>query len=276
MKIVIKPTKGIHFFDLRELWYYRELIFFLTWRDIKVRYKQTAIGVIWVILQPLLMMAVFTLFFGKLAKIPSYDIPYPVFVFCGLLPWQLFTRTLTESTNSLVVNQRLITRIYFPRIIVPISTTLTAMVDFFIAFIFYVFLMAIFNIGFSPHIIWFPLFFILLLITALGVGFWLSALNVEFRDVMYTIPFITQFWLFITPVVYPSNMIPEHWRIIYGLNPMAGVVSGMRWSLIGVGKGPSIMLFVSIAISIVVFISGIAWFRWREKLFVDVIGSGGR
>lgn len=273
--LIIEPTRGLRFLDVRELWHYRELIYFLTWRDIKVRYKQTAIGVAWAILQPLAMMAVFTLFFGKLAKIPSEGIPYSLFAFSALLPWQLFSRTISESTNSLITDQRLITKIYFPRIIVPLTTTLAALLDFFIASLILIILMFIYGITPSTAVIWIPFFILLLIITALGVGFWLSALNVEYRDVMYTIPFLNQFWLFITPVVYPSSMIPERFRILYGLNPMTGVIEGFRWALFGIGEGPSAMFFVSVAVALLLFITGIIWFRYRERTFVDAIGSGG-
>lgn len=273
---VIRPTKGWRFLDLRELWAYRELVYFLTWRDIKVRYKQTAIGVAWAVLQPLAMMVVFALFFGKLAKVPSEGIPYPLFAYAGLLPWQLFSRTISESTNSLVTDQRLITRVYFPRIIVPLATTLAAILDFMISGILLVVLMLIYGVTPGVVVFWLPFFILLMLITSLGVGFWLSALNVEYRDVMYTVPFLNQFWLFLTPVVYPSSLVPEKWRILYGLNPMTGVVEGFRWALLGVGKGPSPMLIVSILVSIFLFVSGIVWFRRRERTFVDAIGSGGR
>lgn len=272
---VIRPTRGLRFLDLRELLAYRELVYFLTWRDIKVRYKQTAIGVAWAILQPLAMMIVFTLFFGTLAKVPSEGVPYPLFAFTALLPWQLFSRTISESTNSLITDQRLITRVYFPRIIVPLATTLAAIVDFMVATVLLVVLMVFYGITPGATVIWLPFFVVLMLVTALGVGFWLSALNVEYRDVMYTVPFINQFWFFLTPVVYPSSLVPEKWRVLYGLNPMTGVVEGFRWALLGIGEGPSPMLVASTLVAVLLFISGIIWFRRRERTFVDVIGSGG-
>jgi len=270
----IRPTSGRFSLDLRELWAYRELVYFLTWRDIKVRYKQTAIGVIWAVLQPLAMMMVFTVLFGKLANMPSEGIPYPLFAFAALLPWQLFSRTITESTNSLVADQRLITRVYFPRIIVPLSTTLAAIVDFAIASGLLVALMFFYGVIPGAAVIWLPAFILLMVITALGIGFWLSALNVEYRDVMYTVPFIIQFWFFVTPIVYPSSLVPERWQILYGLNPMVGVVEGIRWALLGVGKGPSLMLAVSTLIALFLFVSGIIWFQRREQNFVDTLGSG--
>jgi lipopolysaccharide transport system permease protein len=273
---IIRPTKGWRFLDLRELWAYRELIYFLTWRDIKVRYKQTAIGIAWAILQPLAMMIAFTLFFGVLAKIPSEGVAYPLFTYAALMPWQLFSRAVSESTNSLVTDQRLITRVYFPRIIVPLATTLAAVADFAISAGLFVVLMFIYGVTPGKTIILFPFFVLLMLVTVLGVGFWLSALNVEYRDVMYVVPFLNQFWLFITPVVYPSSFVPEQWQVLYGLNPMVGVIEGFRWTLLGVGEGPSIMLAVSALVSVSLFVSGIIWFRRRERTFVDAVGSGGR
>lgn len=274
--LIVRPTRGMRFLDLRELWEYRELIYFLTWRDIKVRYKQTAIGVGWAILQPLAMMLVFTLFFGRLARMPSEGVPYPLFAYTGLLPWQLFSRSVTESSNSLVVDQRLITRVYFPRIIVPTAVNLAAIVDFLIAGLLLLIFMPLYGVYPGPSIVWLPFFLLLMLLTSLGVGFWLSALNMEYRDVMYVVPFLNQLWLFITPVVYPSTLVPEGWRVLYGLNPMVGVVDGFRWALLGVGRGPDAMLLVSMVIAVVIFVTGIVWFRARERTFVDAVGSGGR
>jgi lipopolysaccharide transport system permease protein len=271
----IRPTSGWLSLDLRELWAYRELVYFLTWRDIKVRYKQTAVGVAWAVLQPLALMVVFTIFFGRLASIPSEGIPYPLFAFAALLPWQLFSRTIAESTSSLVTDQRLITRAYFPRIIVPLSTTLAAMADFAIASGLLVLLMFIYGVTPGAAIIWLPVFILLMVITALGIGFWLSALNAEYRDVMYTVPFLIQFWFFVTPIVYPSSLVPEQWQMFYGLNPMVGVVEGIRWALLGVGQGPSLMLAASTLIALFVFISGMIWFQRREEKFIDTLGSGG-
>ncbi len=274
--LLIRPTRGLRFLDLRELWEYRELIYFLTWRDIKVRYKQTAIGVAWAVVQPLSMMLVFTLFFGRLARMPSDGIPYPLFAYAGLLPWQLFSRSITESSNSLVVDQRLVTRVYFPRIIVPMAVNLAAIVDFLIAGALLLVLMPLYGIYPGSALVWLPFFLLLMLLTSLGVGFWLSALNMEYRDVMYIVPFLNQLWLFMTPVVYPSNLVPEGWRILYGLNPMVGVVDGFRWALLGVGRGPDAMLLVSVLVAVLLFVSGIVWFRARERTFVDAVGSGGR
>ncbi len=273
---VVQRTTGWRFLDLRELWTYRELFFFLAARDIKVRYKQTAIGVAWAVLQPLAMMVVFTLLFGRLAKIPSNGIPYSLFAYTGLLPWQLFSRVVSDSTNSLVMDQRLITRVYFPRIIVPIATALAAVVDFAIAASLVFVLMFYYRVVPSPSLLWLPLFVLLMLVTALGVGFWLSALNVEYRDVRYVLPFLNQFWFFITPVIYPSVLVPTQWRALYGLNPMTGVVEGFRWALLGKGDNPLPLLAASVAIAVSLFVSGIIWFRRRERTFVETIGSGER
>ncbi len=275
-EVVIRRTGGWRFLDIRELWTYRELVYFLTWRDVKVRYKQTAIGIAWAVLQPLAMMVVFTLLFGRLAKMPSGGVPYPLFVLAALLPWQLFSRSISESANSLVANQQLLARVYFPRISVPLATTLAATVDFALA----VGLLAVFMVAYrvapTPSMMWLPAFVLLLLITALGAGFWLSALNIEYRDVIYIVPFLNQLWFFLTPVVYPGGLVPTQWQVLYGLNPMTGVVEGFRWALLGVGEGPSKMLAVSVLVAVSLFISGIIWFRQSERTFVDAIGGGGR
>jgi lipopolysaccharide transport system permease protein len=269
----IRPTTGFFSINFRELWDYRELLYFLAWRDIKVRYKQTAIGVVWALIQPLSMMLIFTLFFGKLAKVPSENVPYALFSFVALLPWQVFSRTISESTNSLVADQRLITRVFFPRVLVPTAVSLAALMDFGISILLLFPLMFFYGVVPGPEILWLPLFTALLLMTALGIGFWLSALNVEYRDVMYTIPFLNQFLMFISPVVYPSSMVPEKWRILYGINPMAGVIEGFRWCLLGSGQGPSVMFWVSVLVSFFLFISGLIWFRNRERTMADFLGS---
>lgn len=271
----IRPAAGWFSLDLRELWTYRELIYFLTWRDVKVRYKQTAIGAAWAVLQPLAMMVVFTIFFGKLGNIPSEGIPYPLFTFAALVPWQLFSRTITESTNSLLADQRLITRVYFPRIIIPLATTLSAVIDFMISAVLLVPLMLFYGVVPGVEVLWLPFFIMLMLVTALGVGFWLSALNVEYRDVRYVLPFINQFWLFITPVVYSSSLVPERWQTIYGANPMVGVIEGFRWALFGLGGGPSPMLAASVLVAVALFVTGVIWFQRREQAFVDTLGTGG-
>lgn len=271
----IQPKKGFSFVNFGELWEYRELIYFLTWRDIKVRYKQTIVGVAWAIIQPVLMMTVFTLIFGRLAKIPSDGVPYPLFVYTALLPWQLFSRTISESTNSIVANQRVITRVYFPRIIIPLSTALSAFFDFLIAgsvlFVFMLFY-GIFP-GLEVFLLPLPLF--LLLLTALGAGLWFSALNAEFRDIKYIVPFVIQLWFFLTPVVYPSSFLPQMWRIIYHLNPMVGIIEAFRGALLRTGNFFSSLWGLSSLISIFLFVTGTMWFNYREKKFVDLLGSGG-
>jgi len=272
----IRPSSAWRMLDLRELWTYRELVYFLTWRDIKVRYKQTAIGIAWALLQPLAIMVVFTIFVGKLAGVAPPSVPYPVFALAALIPWQLFSRAITESTNSLVTDQRLITRVYFPRIIVPIATTLAAAVDFLVSAVLLAILMLVYRVPIHPEIVFLPAFVLLLIIAALGVGFWLSALNVEYRDVAYTMPFLNQFWFFITPVVYPITVVPENLRVLYGMNPMVGVVEGFRWALLGTENASATLIASSTAVAIVLFLTGIIWFRRRERTFVDAIGSGGR
>ncbi len=271
-EIVIRPSQGWRWLDLRELWAYRELIYFLTWRDIKVRYKQTAIGVAWAVLQPVAMMVVFTLFFGQMAQMPSEGVPYPLFVLAGLVPWQLFARALSESSSSLVTDQRLITKVYFPRLIVPLSTVLAAIVDLLIALALLLIMMPIFGVWPDVRIVALPVFVLLLVVTALGVGFWLSALNVEYRDVRYVVPFLTQFWLFVTPVIYPTSEVPAGWQFVYALNPMVSAVEGFRWSLLGIGEGPSAVMAISAAMALLLFLTGIVWFRRLERTFVDTMG----
>ena len=272
----IAPSRGLVLPRWQDVWNYRELLQFLVWRDIKVRYKQTAFGVGWAVLQPLSMMLVFTVFFGRLAGMSSEGTAYPVFAYTALLPWQLFSRAILESTNSLVVDQRLITRVYFPRIVVPTASVMAAVIDFLVAGVLLVPLMAFYGVGPTWNLLYLPAFLAIMLITALGVGYWLSALNLEYRDVMYVVPFLNQLWFFLTPIVYPSSLVPERWQVLYGLNPMVSVIEGCRWSLLGQGKGPTPMLWVSLVMGLLLFVSGAAWFRWRERTFVDAVGSGGR
>jgi lipopolysaccharide transport system permease protein len=269
--LTIRPPTGWASLGLRELWEYRELLYFLTWRDIKVRYKQTALGAAWAIIQPFFMMIVFSLFFGKLGGMKSDGLPYPVFVYCALLPWQLFAFALSESSNSLVGNQNLITKVYFPRLVVPISAVLGGLIDFAIAFVILLGMMAYYRIVPGVAILTLPLFILLAIMTALGVGLWLSALNVQYRDVRYTIGFLTQFWLFATPVAYPSSIVPPAWRALYGLNPMAGVVEGFRWALLGKADPPGALLAVSVAAVIVLLIGGLHYFRRMEQTFADIV-----
>ena len=269
--IVIKPSKGLVSLKLKEFWDYHELLFFLTWRDIKIRYKQTALGAAWAILQPFLTMVVFSIFFGRLAKVPSDGLPYPIFSFCGLLPWQLFANALTQSSNSLVASQGLITKVYFPRLIIPISAILPGLVDFAIAFVVFLGMMAYYGIAPTWAALTLPLFLLLALATALAAGLWLSALNVQYRDVRYTITFLVQFWLFVTPIAYPSSLVPEKWRLLYGLNPMAGVVEGFRWALLGKAGGLGPMVIVSAVVVCLFLVGGLVYFRHMEKTFADVV-----
>ncbi len=265
-----KPQSGISL-QLRELYEYHELIYFLIWRDIKVRYKQTALGVIWVVLQPLLTMGVFTIFFGNLAKIPSDGVPYPLFSFAALVPWQLFANALSNSSNSLVNSRDLITKVYFPRLIIPLSSILGGLLDFFIAFVVLLLMMLYYGIVPTVAILTLPLFVILAIATALAISLWLSALNVIYRDVRYTIPFMTQFWLFLTPIAYPSSLVPEKWRILYGLNPMSGVVEGFRWALLGKSDQDWTLVIVSSIVVLVLLAGGLVYFRQMEKRFADVV-----
>jgi len=268
---VIRPSRHLFSLRLRELWEYRELLYFLVWRDVKVRYKQTVLGAAWAILQPFLTMVVFSIFFGRLAGIPSEGIPYPIFAYTALLPWQLFAHALTESGNSLVANQQLITKVYFPRLVIPISAVLAGLVDFCIAFVVLLGMMVYYGVLPTKAVLALPLFLLLALATALAVGLWLSALNVQYRDVRYTLPFLTQFWLFATPIAYPSTLIPEQWRVVCGLNPMAGVVEGFRWALLGTGQGAGPMVVVSAIVVTALLIGGLVYFRWMERSFADII-----
>jgi lipopolysaccharide transport system permease protein len=269
--LMIRPAQSWASLGLRELWEYRELLYFLTWRDIKVRYKQTALGAAWAIIQPVFMMIVFSLFFGKLAGVKSDGLPYPIFTFCALLPWQLFAQALANSSNSLVSNEQLITKVYFPRLIVPISSVLSALVDFVIAFGVLVLMMVYYGVMPGVAVLTLPLFVMLAVLTALGVGLWLSALNVQYRDVRYTLNFLTQFWLFATPVAYSSAIVPAKWRPLYGLNPMVGVVEGFRWALLNKAEGPGLMLWVSVFVVLLILVGGLFYFRRMEQTFADIV-----
>lgn len=269
--IKIEPANAWPAIGLGELWDYRELLYFLTWRDLKVRYKQTALGAAWAIIQPLFMMLVFSLFFGRLAGVPSDGIPYPLFTFCALLPWQLFANSLTESSNSLVRNQNLITKVYFPRLVVPLSAVLGGLVDFAIAFLILLVMLPFYGVVPGWQIVALPLFILLAIMTAMAVGLWLSALNVQYRDVRYTINFLVQFWLFATPVAYPSSIIPARWRVLYGLNPMVGVVEGFRWSILGKPESPGAVVLVSSIVVVTLLVGGIFYFRRMEQQFADIV-----
>ena len=267
----IEPSKGWVSLKLRELWEYRELLYFLTWRDIKVRYKQTVLGAAWAIIQPFCTMLVFSIFFGRLAKMPSDGIPYPIFSYAGLVPWMFFASGLSQSSNSLVGSANLITKVYFPRLTIPISTVLSGVVDFALSFLVLLAMMLYYGVKPTWNILWLPLFLLLALVTALGVGLWLSALNVQFRDVRYVVPFITQFWMFATPIAYPSSLLHEPWRTVYGLNPMVGVVEAFRWALLGSSTRPGPIIAVSVIAAVAILIGGAFYFRRMEKTFADVV-----
>ena len=270
-KSIIKSTHGWAALNLRDLFLYRELIFFMTWRDLKVRYKQTLLGASWAILQPFLTMVVFSIFFGNLAKVPSDGVPYPIFSYTALIPWTLFSKALQDASRSLVANSHMITKVYFPRMILPLSSVMAGVVDFLIAFVVLLGMMVFFNIFPTANVLVLPLFLVLALVTAVGVGLWLSALNVLFRDINYVLPFLTQFWMYLTPVAYPSSMIPSEWQVIYALNPMTGVVEGFRWALLGTGQPPGMMTLVSSITAVVLLISGMFYFRRMERLFADMV-----
>lgn len=267
--VAIEPSQGWASLQLRDLWEYRELLYFLVWRDVKVRYKQTVLGAAWAIIQPLLTMVVFAVFFGRLAGVPSDGVPYPLFAFAALVPWTFFANALNHGSNSLVGSAHLITKVYFPRLVVPLASVLSGVVDFLLAFAVLLALMPWYGIGLSARVVFVPLFVLLAVATALGVALWLSALNVEYRDVRYTVPFLTQFWLFVTPVAYPSSLLSEPWRTLYGLNPMAGVVDGFRWALLGTGSGPGPMLAVSSLAALALLVGGAYYFRRLERTFAD-------
>lgn len=269
--LIIDSRQGALTQQLRDFWHYRELLYFLAWRDFKVRYKQTILGAAWAIIQPFFTMVVFSIFFGYLGKIPSDGLPYPVFAYCALLPWSLFAHALTESSNSLVNNQSLLTKVYFPRLIIPIAPLFVGLVDFGIALVVLLGMMLFFGIAPSIAILATPLFVLFALFTALAVGMWLSALNVQYRDVRYTIPFLTQLWLFATPVAYPSSLLPEPWRSLYGLNPMAGVVEGFRWALLGQARAPGPLIAVSVVAVLLLLVGGLWYFSRTEQTFADVV-----
>ncbi len=270
-RAIIRPSRGWVSLRLGEFWEFRELLYFFVWREVKVRYKQTAIGAAWAIIQPLFTMLIFSLFFGRLAKVPSDGIPYPVFSLSGTVIWTFFANGLSQSASSLVDNSNLISKIYFPRLIIPVASVLSGLVDFAIGFM----LLVVFMIGNGIHptgrIIWLPAFVLLALASALGAGLWLSALNVEFRDVRYVVPFLVQLWMFATPVAYPSSLLHEPWRTVYALNPLAGAVEGFRWALVGTKYTPGSMFVVSAVMAAAALLSGAFYFRRMEKTFADLI-----
>lgn len=269
--IRIERSRGWVALQLKELWAYRELLYFLIWRDVKVRYKQTALGVSWAIIQPVFTMIVFSLFFGRLAKMPSDGIPYPLFSYAALVPWTFFSHGLTLASNSLVGSANLIKKVYFPRLAIPIASVTSGGIDFVIAFIVLLGMMLYYGIVPTINVIWLPLLLLITFITSLGVSLWLSALNVQFRDVRYMIPFLTQLWLFATPIAYPSSLLSEPWRTLYSLNPMVGVVEGFRWALLGTETAPGPILIVSSLAALALLVGGAFYFRRLEKTFADVV-----
>jgi lipopolysaccharide transport system permease protein len=267
----IEASRGWIPLRLGDLWEYRELLYFLVWRDIKVRYKQTALGAIWAIIQPFTTMVVFSLFFGKLAKIPSDNIPYPIFCYAALVPWTFFANGLTQSSESLVGNANLIRKVYFPRLTIPVAAVLSGIVDFGLAFVVLLGMMLYYGIVPTANVVWLPLFLLLALVSSLGIGLWLSALNLKYRDVRYVVPFLTQIWLFVTPIAYPSTLLPARWQLVYGLNPMAGVVRGFRWALLGTQTAPGPIVIVSALASLLILAGGVFYFRRMERTFADLV-----
>lgn len=268
---VIRPTSGWLALNLADIWAHRELLYFLIWSDLKLRYKQTSLGAVWAVLQPLLTMVVYSVFLGRLARVPSDGIAYPVFVYTALVPWTYFANALTQSSLSLIRHERVITRVYFPRLIIPLSAISAGLVDLGITFVLLVGIVIYYGIMPGVAILLLPLFVMLATVTALAVSLWLSALNVQYRDVRYTVPFLTQVWMFVTPVIYPSSLIPDRWHVLYGLNPMAGVVEGFRWSLLGQDNPSVPILIASAVMTIVILVGGLYYFRRMERTFADVV-----
>lgn len=269
--VLIRPISGWVPINLRDLWEYRELLYFLTWRDIKVRYKQTALGMAWVVLQPLLLMLVFTIFFGRLVELPSDRISYPIFTYTALLPWQLFSRALNEGSMSLIAHERVITKTYFPRILLPASAVLASLIDFGIAFLVLIGFIIFYGVYPGLAIFTLPLFILLLVLAAFGVSLWLAAFNVMYRDVRYMLPFLTQIWMFATPIIYPVSVVPDSWRLLYSLNPMVGVVEGFRWALLGESNGMDVTIGLSVFVVAGVLSGGVLYFQSVQQTFADVI-----
>ena len=267
----IRRSRGWTSLQLRDLWEYRELVYFLIWRDIKVRYKQTALGAAWAIIQPVFTMLVFSLFFGRLAKMPSDGVPYYLFSMAGLVPWTFFANGLVQSSNSTVGSAQLIQKVYFPRMVIPVAAVLSGSVDFLLSFSLLIILIVAAGVSIPASVLWLPLLLLLALVAALGVGLWLAALNVLYRDVRYILPFVVQFWMFATPIAYPSSLLHEPWRTVYGLNPMVGVVEGFRWALLGTKTAPGPILAVSAVASLAILIGGAYYFRRMEKTFADIV-----
>jgi len=270
--VIIQPVKGLVALNLRDLWIYRELVYFLTWRDLKVRYKQSVLGVLWAIINPLITTVVFAIIFGNFAKFPSDNVPYPIFSYAATLPWTFFAAALTVSARSMLTSGGMVSKIYFPRIIVPLSSVFANLVDFLVGFIIMIGFLFFYHITPTLNMIWLPAFLLLATITALGVGLWFSALLVMYRDINYILPFLTTIWMYISPVVYASSTIPEKWRVLYSLNPMVGVIEGFRWALLGTQQSISpMMIAISSGISLIIFITGLFFFRRMERVFADMI-----
>ncbi len=271
--IILRPSRGWSALNLADLWRYRELIFFLTWRDIKVRYKQTVLGVAWAVIRPVITMVIYSLIFGNLAQLDSEGVPYSIFTYVALLPWQLFSKAMNDAGRSMVSNRNMVTKIYFPRLVIPVSTILSGLVDFLVAFVILIGMMIYFQVPITLNVLYLPLFLLLALVTALGVGLWFSALNVYYRDVAYVLPFLTEVWKYITPVAYSAQYITGKWQFIYALNPMAGVVQGFRWALLGTALDSSAQttILISVIVAIVVLISGLFYFRRMERSFADMV-----
>src|SRR5215471_12752763 len=269
--LIIESSNGWASLKLRELWSYREVIYFLTWRELKLRYKQTVLGVTWAVIQPLFTMLVFSLFFGRLAKIPSDGVPYPLFSLTALIPWTFFANGLAQSSNSLVGNSSLMSKVYFPRLVAPVSAVLPGTIDFWISFVLLLVLMPVYRVLPSSRLLLLPFFFLLTLMISLGVGVWLAALNAEYRDIRYTIPFLTQLWMFATPIAYPASFLHGSWRILYALNPMVGVIEGFRWAVLGAKSQPASELLASVLVGGLLLITGTFYFRRIEKTFADIL-----
>jgi lipopolysaccharide transport system permease protein len=270
--VVIKPVKGLVALNLRDLWVYRELVYFLTWRDLKVRYKQSVLGVLWAIINPLVTTVVFAIIFGNFAKFPSDGVPYPIFSYTATLPWTFFAAALTVSARSMLTSGGMVSKIYFPRIIVPLSSVFANLVDFLVGFVIMIGMLFFYHVPATLNMLWLPAFLLLAMITALGVGLWFSALLVMYRDINYVLPFLTTIWMYLSPVVYASSTIPEKWRILYSLNPMVGVIEGFRWALLGTQQSISpLMIAISSGIALVIFVTGLFFFRRMERVFADMI-----
>jgi lipopolysaccharide transport system permease protein len=270
-KTVIEPPGSWLSINFKELWAYRELLFILAWRDISILYKQSIVGIGWVIIQPVMAMIIFTIIFGKFAKLPSEGIPYPIFTYCALLPWNYFARSLSGSSNSLVGASHLITKVYFPRLIIPLSKVFSGLIDFCIAFVILIVMMVWYHISPTGGIFFLPLFMLVAMITSLAVGLWLTALNVKYRDVQFIVPFLTQFWLYASPVAYSTSIVPVKWQWIYALNPMVGVIEGFRWALLGKSAPNTEMILLSSGIVLLIFVSGLYYFKRMERTFADII-----